>query len=169
VQDLDLIWFARSAAFHFGASRLVSLVIPLMDPAAFRLAVLWLAWLLVLLFHVELGLMPLFHGRSVEIQSKVADSKLPRIFFVMLLYFLLPVLAMILAFHAASEPLSWSGSPLMRAIQFWFGSLYCFTNAVHLIADIRIPDSRSDQVLLMVSLTLIGLLLCLQAWQWWQG
>ena len=140
-----------------------------MDPAAFRLAVLWLAWLLVLLFHVELGLMPLFHGRSVEIESKVADSKLPRIFFVMLLYFLLPVLAMILAFHAASEPLSWSGSPQMRAVQFWFGSVYCLTNIVHLIADIRIPDSRSDQVLLMVSLTLIGGLLCMQAWQWWQG
>jgi hypothetical protein len=38
-----------------------------------------------------------------------------------------------------------------------------------LVADIRIPDSRSDQVLLMVVLTLIGLLINQQAWAWWQS
>jgi hypothetical protein len=38
---------------------------------AVRLAGLWAAWLLVMLFHVELGLMPLFHGLSVD----RADSK----------------------------------------------------------------------------------------------
>jgi hypothetical protein len=38
---------------------------------------------------------------------------------------------------------------------------------VHLTADIRIPDSRADQVLLMAVLTLIGLLINQQAWVWW--
>jgi len=40
---------------------------------------------------------------------------------------------------------------------------------VHLTADIRIPDSRTDQVLLMAVLTLIGLLINQQAWAWWQS
>jgi len=28
-----------------------------------RLITLWIAWLLAMLFHVDLGLMPLFHGQ----------------------------------------------------------------------------------------------------------
>jgi hypothetical protein len=40
---------------------------------------------------------------------------------------------------------------------------------IHLIADIRIPDSRTDQVILMGVLTLIGLFINQQAWVWWQG
>jgi hypothetical protein len=34
-----------------------------------RLIILWIAWLLAMLFHVDLGLMPLFHGQSPEIHS----------------------------------------------------------------------------------------------------
>ena len=45
---------------------------------ALRVAGLWGAWLLLMLFHVELGLMPLFHGASVEIESRVAPQQLPR-------------------------------------------------------------------------------------------
>ena len=41
-----------------------------MDFLVLRVAGLWCAWLLLLLFHVELGLMPLFHGASVEIKSQ---------------------------------------------------------------------------------------------------
>jgi hypothetical protein len=37
------------------------------------------------------------------------------------------------------------------------------------LADIRIPDSRVDQVLLMVVLTCVGLLLNRETWLWWQG
>ena len=38
-------------------------------------------------FHVELGLMLLFHGASVEIKSQASSSQLPRIFLAMLVYF----------------------------------------------------------------------------------
>ncbi len=55
-----------------------------MNSAALRVAGLWGAWLLLMLFHVELGLMPLFHGASVEIKSKVPTAQLPRIFMAML-------------------------------------------------------------------------------------
>ena len=135
---------------------------------AVRLAGLWAAWLLVMLFHVELGLMPLFHGLSVEIKSQVASSRVPRLFLAMLFYFLLPVGALLVAVHAIADPAGWSASAPWRAAQFWFSVVYSVTNVVHLTADIRIPDSRTDQVLLMSVLTLIGLLINQQAWAWWQ-
>lgn len=135
---------------------------------AVRLAGLWAAWLLVMLFHVELGLMPLFHGLSVEIKSQLASSRVPRLFLAMLFYFLLPVGALLVAVHAIADPAGWSASAPWRAAQFWFSVVYSLTNVVHLTADIRIPDSRTDQVLLMSVLTLIGLLINQQAWAWWQ-
>jgi hypothetical protein len=122
-----------------------------------------------MLFHVELGLMPLFHGASVEIKSQVSPSQLPRIFLVMLVYFLIPVLAMILAVHAVSDPLGWSNRMPWRMAQFVLGVVYSTTNLAHLVADIRIPDSRADQVVLMVVLTLVGFLLNRETWLWWQG
>lgn len=135
---------------------------------AVRLAGLWAAWLLVMVFHVELGLMPLFHGLSVAIESKVAPSRVPRLFLAMLFYFLLPVGAMLVAIHAIADPTGWSATTPWRAAQFWFSVIYTATNGMHLVADIRIPDSRTDQVVLMVVLTLIGLLINQQAWAWWQ-
>lgn len=136
---------------------------------AVRLAGLWAAWLLVMVFHVELGLMPLFHGLSVEIRTQVAPSRVPRLFLAMLFYFLLPVGALLVAVHAIADPGGWSASPPWQAAQFWFSVVYTLTNVIHLIADIRIPDSRSDQVILMTVLTLIGLLINQQAWAWWQS
>jgi hypothetical protein len=122
---------------------------------ALRVAGLWGAWLLLMLFHVELGLMPLF-------------QQLPRIFLAMLVYFLIPVLALLLAIHAVSAPGGWSATAPWRAAQFWLSVVYSVTNLVHLLADVRIPDARSDQILLMLVLTLVGLLLNLETWQWWQ-
>jgi hypothetical protein len=118
---------------------------------------------------VELGLMPLFHGASVEIKSQVSASQLPRIFQAMLVYFLIPVIAMLLAFHAVSDPSGWSNRAPWRIAQFVLSVVYTTTNVAHLVADIRIPDSRADQVLLMVVLTLVGLLLNRDTWLWWQG
>lgn len=140
-----------------------------MDSAALRVAGLWGAWLLLMVFHVELGLMPLFHGASVEIKSHVAQSQLPRLFLAMLVYFLVPVFAMLLAVHAVSEPASWSNSAPWRQAQFLLSVVYSVTNLVHLLADLRIPDARSDQVLLMLVLTLVGLMLNRDTWLWWQA
>ena len=44
---------------------------------ALRLRSLWIAWLLAMLFHVDLGLMPLFHGISPEIHGHVETAQLP--------------------------------------------------------------------------------------------
>ena len=45
-----------------------------------RLITLWIAWLLAMLFHVDLGLMPLFHSQSSEIDSQVPLGALPLLF-----------------------------------------------------------------------------------------
>ncbi|MEY3543966.1 MAG: hypothetical protein RLZZ247_123 [Cyanobacteriota bacterium] len=138
-----------------------------MDLIGLRVAALWAAWLLIMLFHVELGLMPLFHGCSVEIKTQVSADRLPRLFLAMFVYFTIPVLAMLLAVHAVTQPLGWASGSGWRAAQFWLSAAYTLTNVGHLIADIRIPDSRLDQVLLMLVLTIIGLLLSWEAWSWW--
>ena len=134
-----------------------------------RLAALWGAWLLLMLYHVELGLMPLFHGLRVEIESHVAPERVPQLFWAMLIYFLLPLAAMLLVVHAISAPLGWSAAGPWRGAQFWFSVVYSISNGLHLLADIRIPDSRLDQVALMLVLSVIGLLINLEAWLWWRA
>ena len=37
-----------------------------------------------------------------------------------------------------------------------------------LIADILVPDSRLDQVLLMMAMVVIGLLINVEGWRWWR-
>ena len=54
-----------------------------------------------------------------------------------------------------------------RRLHFWISVVYTVTNVPHLIADMLVPDSRSDQVFLMVVLLLIGLLINREAWGWW--
>lgn len=47
---------------------------------ALRLRSLWIAYLLAMLFHVQLGLMPLFHGLSVVIGNTVNPSRLTLVY-----------------------------------------------------------------------------------------
>lgn len=132
-----------------------------------RLICLWLVWLLAMLFHVDLGLMPLFHGQSPEIHSQVAAAVLPWLFGAMLAYFLLPLIAIVLIAYASSStapPQRWLG---WRRGHFWFGVVYTFTNLLHLLADILVPDARLDQIVLMVVLVMVGVLINLESWRWW--
>ena len=55
-----------------------------------------------MLFHVDLGFMPLFHGQSPEINSQVPLGALPRLLGAMLGYFFLPLLAIVLISFADS-------------------------------------------------------------------
>ena len=133
-----------------------------------RLIVLWVSWLLAMLFHVNLGLMPLFHGVSPEIESKLPRSDLPAIYWAMLGFFALPVVALVLTSYAPGgngRSGFWRRWP---RIQFWFSVLYSAANGMHLVADIVVPDSRGDQVALMAAMVVIGLLINREAWCWWQ-
>jgi hypothetical protein len=131
-----------------------------------RLRHLWIAYLLAMLFHVELGLMPLFHGKSATIESTLDPARLPLLFWGMLLYFLIPLACLLLITYAAGDRESWRRWSRWRRIHFSISVLYTVTNIAHLIADIVIPDSRSDQVFLMVVLLLIGCLINREAWCW---
>jgi hypothetical protein len=46
--------------------------------------------------------------------------------------------------------------------------IYSLSNMVHLVADILVPDSRADQVVLMGVMVAIGLLINREAWLWWR-
>ena len=136
-----------------------------------RLRSLWLSWLFAMLFHVDLGLMPLFHGISPQIESQIAASQLPGLFATMLGYFLLPLLAVVGIAYACSNPTSrrhpWRRRP-WRRIHFGLSVIYSLSNLIHLVADILVPDSRGDQVALMGVMVAIGLLINREAWLWWR-
>jgi hypothetical protein len=135
---------------------------------ALRLRNLWITWLLAMMFHVDLGLMPLFHGRSPEIESHVDPGILPLIFGAMLVYFLLPLFSILMIAYAASDEAHPNRWRPWRRVHFWLSIVYTVTNIPHLIADIVVPDSRLDQVALMVVLLLIGLLINIEGWRWWR-
>lgn len=138
---------------------------PLIDHGL-RLRHLWIAYLLAMLFHVELGLMPLFHGQSAQIESAVNSAKLALVFWGMLLYFLIPLACLLLITYATGDADHCRRWRPWRRIHFWISIIYTVTNIPHLIADILIPDSRADQVFLMAVLLLIGLLINREAWCW---
>jgi hypothetical protein len=133
-----------------------------------RLITLWIAWLLSMLFHVDLGLMPLFHGQSPEIHSHVHEGALPLLFGAMLGYFLLPLIAIVLIAYSATAVGPATRWRPWRRIHFWFSVVYSITNVPHLIADILVPDARLDQIVLMVALTVFGVLINVEAWRWWR-
>ncbi len=135
---------------------------------ALRLRHLWLTWLLAMLFHVDLGLMPLFHGISPEIHAHVDPQRLPLVFSAMLIYFLLPLAAIVLTAYAASDPGHARRWRPWRRIHFWLSVVYTITNIPHLIADILVPEARADQIALMTVLLLIGLLINVEGWRWWR-
>ena len=135
---------------------------PLTIDHAQRVRSLWTAWFLCLLFHTYLGLMPLFHGLSPEIESHVATERLPLVFWAMLLYFLVPLGAYVLSSYASSVP----GWRRWRWFQFGLSVVYTLTNTAHFAVDILIPDSRSDQVLLMAVMLVLGLLINVESWRW---
>jgi hypothetical protein len=86
----------------------------------------------------------------------------------MLIYFLIPLLAILLIAWSASDPEGQARWRPWRRLHFWISIVYSATNIPHLIADILVPDSRSDQVLLMAVLLAIGLLINREGWLWWR-
>jgi hypothetical protein len=115
---------------------------------ALRLRKLWLAYLLAMLFHVDLGLMPLFHGLSPEIASEMPPARLGLLFWAMFIYFLIPLVCLLRIARAASEPSRPGGWRGWRRTHFWISVVYTFTNLPHL---------------------LIGGVINREAWAWWHG
>ncbi|MBD2596929.1 hypothetical protein H6G74_21725 [Nostoc spongiaeforme FACHB-130] len=124
-----------------------------------RIITIWTVFLLGLLFHTQLGLMPLFHGLSVaESQHASQMSDISVILWLMLGFFTLPILAIIAT--------SFTESKRYRVSHFTLTVFYSVMNLLHLVADLFVQPILWYQITLMVILFLIGLLLNLVSFQW---
>ncbi|QSJ18028.1 hypothetical protein JYQ62_04040 [Nostoc sp. UHCC 0702] len=124
-----------------------------------KIIALWTVFLLGILFHTLLGLMPLFHGLSVlESQKATSMSDISTIMWLMLGFFVLPMLAIIAT--------AFTDSRRYRVIHFGLTVFYSVMNLIHLVADWLLPQVIWYQIALMVLLFLIGLLLNFVAYQW---
>lgn len=113
-----------------------------------QITALWTAFLLVLLFHTDLGLMPLFHGQSVAYSHDTND--ISWILWSMLAFFVPPLLAIVLP--------TFTDSKCYRTGHFWLTVIYSFFNLSHLIADLLVTPIAWYQIALMTILVLIGAL-----------
>ena len=108
-----------------------------------------------MLFHTDLALMPLFH--DLEVEHSHATGDVNAIFGFMLIFFVLPMLAIIIP--------TFTNAKSYRTFHFGFTLVYSILNLGHLIADIMV-GAPWYQLVLMVLLLLIGLLLNLVSFQW---
>jgi succinate-acetate transporter protein len=120
-----------------------------------KITALWTAFLLGLLFHTDLALMPLFHG--MEIEHSHAGGDVNAIFGFMLVFFVLPMLAIVAPTFTVAKS--------YRAFHFYLTLVYSVLSLGHLIADI-VVNAPWYQLVLMTILVIISLLLNLVSFQW---
>jgi hypothetical protein len=121
-----------------------------------QIIALWTAFLLALLFHTDLGLMPLFHGQNIAYSHDTSD--ISWILWLMLAFFVPPLCAIILP--------TFTDSKRYRTGHFWLTIVYSILNLAHLIADLSVTPIEWYQIALMTILLLIGILLNLVSYRW---
>jgi hypothetical protein len=121
-----------------------------------KITSLWTTFLLALLFHTDLGLMPLFHGQSIAHSHDKQD--ISWILWLMLFFFVPPLCAIILA--------NFTDSKRYRIGHFWLTVIYSFLNFAHLIADLSVVPIAWYQIALMMILCIIGIILNLVSYRW---
>ncbi len=128
-----------------------------------KIIALWTVFLLGILFHTQLGLMPLFHGIDVAImghhhQEAATMAEIEPILWGMLVFFMLPMLAIIAtAFYEFKR---------YRIFHFGLTLVYTVLNLIHAIADLLVDPIAWYQIVLMVLLIFIGILLNIVSYQW---
>jgi hypothetical protein len=125
-----------------------------------KVITLWAVFLLGTLFHTQLGLMPLFHNQSVAISDSHSTESIAWILWLMLGFFLVPMIAMIVTLF--------NDSRLYRKLHFGMTIVYSVLNFCHVIADLLVKPIVWYQIVLMVMLFIIGLLLNIVSLQWLQ-
>ncbi len=130
-----------------------------------KIIALWTIFLLGLLFHTQLALMPLFHGIDVTMmghldQETATMAEITPILWGMLGFFMVPMLAiMATAFYNFKR---------YRMFHFGLTLLYTVLNFIHLVADLLVDPIAWYQIVLMVLLFSVGILLNIVAYQWMQ-
>ncbi len=126
-----------------------------------KIIALWTVFLLGTLFHVQLGLMPLFHGlKVVESQPAHNVGEIAGIMWLMLAFFVVPMLAIVSTVF--------TGVKGYRVIHFGLTLVYSVLNLLHLILDLFVQPLLWYQIALMALLFIFGLLLNVVAYQWMQ-
>jgi hypothetical protein len=123
-----------------------------------KIITLWLVFLLGLLFHAQLGLMPLFHNLSVAEFSAQSTAEIVPIMWLMLGFFMLPIAAIIAT--------AFTDAQRYRIVHFGLTVVYSVLNFFHLVADLIVQPIVWYQIALMAILLLIGLLLNLVSYHW---
>ena len=125
-----------------------------------QIVALWTVFLLGLLFHTQLALMPLFHGVEIahEHLCETSPETLSTILWLMLGFFVLPCVAIIGT--VLTESLRF------RRAHFTATVAYSILNVLHVIADLQIHPIAWFQIFLMVFLLGVGLLLNGVAFAW---
>ena len=122
-----------------------------------KIIALWTVFLLGTLFHTQIALMPLFHGESVAESHTHEFMPLSSIFWLMMIFFILPMLAIIATAFINSKP--------YRIFHFGLTIFYSVNNFLHFVSDVLVKVP-SYQLLLMLFLFLVGLLLNFVGFQW---
>lgn len=128
-----------------------------------KIIALWTVFLLGTLFHTQLALMPLFHGIDIAImghhhQETATISEIAPILWGMLLFFSLPMLAIVgTAFYEFQR---------YRVLHFGLTVVYTVLNLLHAIADLLVQPIIWYQIVLMILLLLIGILLNIVSYHW---
>jgi hypothetical protein len=121
-----------------------------------QISALWTAFLLALLFHTDLGLMPLFHGQNIAYFHDTQD--ISWVLWLMLCFFVPPLCAIVLS--------TFTDRKSYRIGHFWLTVIYSLLNIAHLIADWSVTPIAWYQIALMTVLVAIGILLNLVAYRW---
>lgn len=130
-----------------------------------KIIALWTVFLLGTLFHTQLALMPLFHGIDIALighhhQQPATMAEISPILWGMLLFFILPMLAIVAtAFY---------NSRRYRVWHFGLTVVYTVLNFFHAIADLLVTPIAWYQIALMLLLFFIGILLNIVSYQWLQ-
>lgn len=122
-----------------------------------KLIALWTAFLLGLLFHTQLALMPLFHGEQVISSHTHEALPLSAIFWMMFAFYVIPLLVIAL-------------TPFLRhhhgnQLNFGLTVIYSILNIAHLVLDIVVAVPPY-QLALMAILVCIGGALNLVTFNW---
>ena len=123
-----------------------------------KIITLWIVFLLGLLFHTQLGLMPLFHDLSI-VSSPAKDlSEISPVLWLMLAFFVVPM--------AAIVGTLFTDSYAYRKLHFSLTVFYTMLNISHLVADLFVVPIAWYQILLMAILVVLGLVINLVSFQW---
>jgi len=123
-----------------------------------KIITLWIVFLLGLLFHTQLGLMPLFHDLSI-VGSPAKDlSEISPVLWLMLAFFVVPM--------AAIVGTLFTDSYAYRKLHFSLTVFYTMLNISHLVADLFVVPIAWYQILLMAILVVLGLVINLVSFQW---